>query len=90
MPGLAERGEIGMIAAHAGLPLNVLLRPQLPSIDELAALGVRRLSAGSDLAECGYGLTRRLAKDFLHDGRLTHAAGEAMGYGDLNALFADR
>ena len=89
VPGLAERDEIGVIAAQAGLPLNLLLRPQLPAIDELAALGVRRLSAGSDLAACGHGLTRRLATDFLRDGRLTHAA-EAMAYGDLNALFADR
>ena len=90
VPGLAEGGEIGAIAAQAGLPLNLLLRPRLPALDDLAALGVRRLSAGSDLAECGYGLTRRLATDFLRDGRMADAAGEPMGYGDLNALFADR
>jgi 2-methylisocitrate lyase-like PEP mutase family enzyme len=90
VPGLAGREEIDAIAAQAGLPLNLLLRPQLPAVDQLIALGVRRLSAGSDLAEHGYGQTRRLAEGFLRDGRLAHAASEVMGYGDLNALFAGR
>lgn len=88
VPGLREREEIRAIAAQAGLPLNLLLRPQLPPVDELEALGVRRLSAGSDLAEAGFGLTRRLAGDFLRDGRL--APEGAMGYGEINALFGDR
>ena len=90
VPGLAERSEIGAIASDAGLPLNLLLRPQLPDIDELASLGVRRLSAGSDLAEFAHGLTRQLAQGFLHSGRLARDTAEAMGYGDLNRLFADR
>ena len=37
VPGLAERDEIGMIASQAGLPLNLLLRSQLPAMDELVA-----------------------------------------------------
>lgn len=90
VPGLAERGEIGAIASDAGLPLNLLLRPQLPDIDELASLGVRRLSAGSDLAEFAHGLTRQLAEGFLRSGRLARDAAEAMEYGDLNGLFAGR
>ena len=90
VPGVADRGEIGAIAAGAGLPLNVLLRPQLPDLDDLASLGVRRLSAGSDLAEFAHGVTRQLAEGFLRSGRLARVTAEAMGYGDLNALFADR
>lgn len=90
VPGLAERDEIRAIASDAGLPLNLLLRPQLPDIDELASLGVRRLSAGSDLAEFAHGLTRQLAEGFLRNGRLARDAAEAMEYGDLNGLFAGR
>lgn len=86
VPGLAQPDEIAAIAREAGLPLNVLLRPQLPDIAELAALGVRRLSAGSDLAECCLGLTRALTQRFLSEGRLDRST--AMDYGDLNALFA--
>ncbi len=36
--------------------------PGLPPVGELAALGVRRLSAGSALAQAALGLTRRLAR----------------------------
>ncbi len=86
VPGLADRDGIATVARDAHLPLNLLLRPQLPVVDELAALGVRRLSAGSDLAECSLGLTRRLARGFLGDGRLDVAG--AMDYPEINALFA--
>lgn len=86
VPGLSQPDQIAAIARDAGLPLNVLLRPQLPDTAELAALGVRRLSAGSDLAECCFGLTRNLAQRFLSEGRLDRSI--AMDYGELNALFA--
>lgn len=85
VPGLTDADAIRAIAAGAGLPLNVMLRPQLPPLPELEALGVRRLSAGSDLAEAAYAQVRTLAGGFLHDGR----AGDAprMDYGAINALF---
>ncbi|MBF6024755.1 isocitrate lyase/PEP mutase family protein [Lysobacter niastensis] len=90
VPGLADRDEIAAVTAQAGLPLNLLLRPQLPDIDALASLGVRRLSAGSDLAEFGYGQTRHLAETFLRSGRLDAGATTAMDYGALNKLFESR
>jgi 2-methylisocitrate lyase-like PEP mutase family enzyme len=88
VPGLAEAAEIRAIAAHAGLPLNVLLRPTLPPLAELEALGVRRLSAGSDLAEAMFAHAANLARGFLRDGRAV--AAPRTDYGALNALLVQR
>jgi len=88
VPGLTEAGAIGEIASGAGLPLNVMLRPGLPALEELDVLGVRRLSAGSDIAEAVFAHVGALAGAFLRDG---HAApGDRMQYGAINALFAER
>ncbi|MBU8977999.1 MULTISPECIES: isocitrate lyase/phosphoenolpyruvate mutase family protein [unclassified Lysobacter] len=88
VPGLTEAGDIADIARGAGLPLNVMLRPQLPALPELETLGVRRLSAGSHLAEAVFAQVGKLAGAFLQDGRAAPA--ECMDYGDINALFAAR
>lgn len=88
VPGVTGNDEIRTIAEGAGLPLNVLLRPGLAPLDELDTLGVRRLSAGSDLAQALFGQLRELTTAFLHDGHA--AAGPRMTYDDVNALFATR
>jgi 2-methylisocitrate lyase-like PEP mutase family enzyme len=44
---LADRAAVGEFVAGAGGPVNVLALPQAPSLDELAELGVARISYGS-------------------------------------------
>ncbi|MFC3551822.1 isocitrate lyase/phosphoenolpyruvate mutase family protein [Lysobacter cavernae] len=89
VPGISDGAEIAAVASQARLPLNVMLRPNLPGPDELKSLGVRRLSAGSGLAESGLAYTQRLATAFLRDGRAP-ADESPIGYSAINALFADR
>lgn len=88
VPGLTEAAAIREIAGTAGLPLNVMLRPSLPPLAELEALGVRRLSAGSDLAEATFAHIAELVASFLDHG--TTAASPRMNYGAINALFGQR
>ena len=45
--GLAVVGVVGAAHEQVGGPVNILLRPGTPSADELAALGVARISVGS-------------------------------------------
>jgi len=49
---------------------------------------VRRLSAGSDIAESVYRRVAVLARDFLRDGLSAPLSADAMPYPELNALFA--
>ncbi|HYU14880.1 MAG TPA: hypothetical protein VEL05_02360, partial [Candidatus Acidoferrum sp.] len=54
---------------------------------ELRALGVRRISAGSSIAQAAYGLARRAAAEFLRDGRYETMFEAGADYGELNRLF---
>ena len=64
-PGLLDPGDISRVVAEAGLPVNVLLRPKGPSVAELAALGVRRISTGGALAHAAYRAALEMARGLL-------------------------
>lgn len=89
VPGIVDSEQIRAIAAGAGLPLNVLVRPNLPPVAELQRLGVRRLSAGSLTTSSVYARLATLTRGFLADGAFAPLTEDAMGYSDINALFAD-
>ena len=46
VPGISELGEIEQLAGELDAPVNVLAAPGLPSLTELAAAGVARVSVG--------------------------------------------
>lgn len=54
-PGLTDLDRIARVVEAVGVPVNVLALPGGPSVPELAALGVRRVSTGSLLASAAYG-----------------------------------
>ncbi|MBF5042359.1 isocitrate lyase/phosphoenolpyruvate mutase family protein [Aggregicoccus sp. 17bor-14] len=86
VPGVTAPDEMRAIASGQPLPLNVLARAGLPEAPALQALGVRRLSAGSSLAESLYGRLGALASGFLRTGASAPLVEEAMSYGALQAL----
>jgi 2-methylisocitrate lyase-like PEP mutase family enzyme len=91
VPKLLAAGDITAVVAGSPLPVNVMAVPGLPSAAQLQALGVRRLSAGSALAEATWGAMLALTQGFLQTGHVPAAAGlafEALPYGRLNAVMA--
>jgi 2-methylisocitrate lyase-like PEP mutase family enzyme len=88
-PRLTDRDAIrAVVAAVDPLPLNLMAVPQLASAQELRALGVRRLSAGSAIAQAVHGTTRRLAESFLADGRSDDLFSQQdADWTGMNALF---
>jgi 2-methylisocitrate lyase-like PEP mutase family enzyme len=87
-PGLVDPADIRQIAAAAGFPLNVMASPALPPASELARLGVRRLSAGSGIAQAMWDRVASLAAAFLREGRSELLLKQAMAYGKINELVA--
>lgn len=89
VPGLANTDAMAAIAAAIKpMPLNIMAVPNLPPIDMLQKHGVRRLSAGSAIAQAALGCTRHLAADFLA-GTMSEMFGAAAQYGAVNQLFAN-
>ena len=87
MPGVTDPETIRVLVGW-GLPLNLLARPGLADAAGLEALGVRRLSAGSNIAAAAYQTADTLTRGFLADGRSEAQIAAAMDYGALNALMA--
>ncbi len=89
VPGLIDPDLIGELVAAVAAPINILAGPASPTVTELRALGVRRISCGS--APFGYamGMFRRAALEVRDHGTFTFAA-ERISHADLNALFERR
>ena len=88
VPGLIVREGIAAVVEGAGLPVNLLAWPGLAGADELGALGVKRISAGSGIAQRVWAEAERLARDFLSDGRSEPLSEGALDYGKLQQLFS--
>jgi 2-methylisocitrate lyase-like PEP mutase family enzyme len=56
------------------------------SLDELSALGVKRISVGSALARAAYGAFLRAAHE-MHEHGTFNFANEAVPYRDITAMF---
>lgn len=54
-PGLVDPNHIRRVVEDTGVAVNVILLPGGPTVPELAALGVRRVSLGGRLANAAYG-----------------------------------
>lgn len=66
-PLLTTAAQIEPVVA-LGAPVNVLLLPGGPSVQELAAMGVRRISVGSALANIAQGALAATAQHLLEHG----------------------
>ncbi len=89
VPKVVADDAIREIASSCGMPLNVLAWHGLSPSRELEKLGVRRVSAGSSIAQAAWGRARDAARTFLADGYTPALFENAMVYGDINPLFAE-
>jgi 2-methylisocitrate lyase-like PEP mutase family enzyme len=55
IPGVEDRDDLDTYVRRIDAPINALFAPAGPTVDELAALGVRRISTGSLLFRAGIG-----------------------------------
>lgn len=78
VPGAADADLIRRLAAEIPAPLNILAWPGAPDAKGLAALGVRRLSAGSGTFRAAFAALAKAAQAFLATGDTAalNAAGE--------------
>ena len=87
VPALVDPAAIRRVVEATPLPVNLLAWKGLPPAAELAALGVRRLSAGSGICQSLWGRAAGLAKAFLAEGASGPLAEGAMTHPEINALF---
>ena len=89
VPGVADADTIQRLAEAVGAPLNVIGGPGVPSVAELRALGVARVSVGPGLARAVMAQIRRAATEVLTAGTY-ETLREQIPSPEANALFAGR
>lgn len=67
-PGLDSPDELRELIAAVERPVNVLVKPTTPSVEELAAVGVKRISVGGAFAFIAYGAAAAAAREWLEQG----------------------
>jgi 2-methylisocitrate lyase-like PEP mutase family enzyme len=67
-PGPVAPDAVRRIVAAVDRPVNVLARPGVPTIAELAAIGVARISVGGALAFAAYGAAMKAARELIEHG----------------------
>ena len=87
-PGLTSKEEIATLVRSVDRPVNVVMGLQgvQLSLDELSALGVKRVSVGSSLSRAALGAFLRAAKEMRDHGTFTFAA-DAVSFRDISAMF---
>ena len=84
-PGLRDAQTIGRLVTDLNCPVNILAVPGSPSVAELAALGVKRISLGSGPMRASLGLLRRLAEEVKTQGTYLAMNG-APSHAEMNEL----
>ena len=87
-PGLTSKEEIAAVVSSVDLPVNVLagLKGMSLSLEELSAMGVKRVSVGSALSRAALGAFLRAAKEMREHGTFTFVE-DAVSFPELSAMF---
>jgi 2-methylisocitrate lyase-like PEP mutase family enzyme len=88
-PALDRPDDIRELVASVDLPVNVLARPGVPSVPELTALGVKRVSVGGGFAFAALGAATRAASELLTDGTYGFMELSVAGVKAARVAFAD-
>ena len=87
VPFVQDRDTIERLVREIAAPVNILGGPNAPTLKELEALGVRRVTFGSAPMRATLGLVRRMAREWKERG--TYGTLEAYGipFAELQQLF---
>jgi len=87
VPFVSDRDTIERLVREIRAPVNILGTPNAPTLKEMAALGVRRVTFGSAPMRATLGLVRRMAREWKEKG--TYGTLDAYGipFAELQTLF---
>ncbi|MGH9380150.1 MAG: isocitrate lyase/PEP mutase family protein [Thermoanaerobaculia bacterium] len=86
VPGLLDLAALESLVTTLPLPVNAMAGPGGPSVPELHAAGVQRISVGPMIAQVAYAAAQRAARELFSAGTYG-ACEEAIDFAELNGLF---
>ncbi|GAA3010668.1 isocitrate lyase/PEP mutase family protein [Actinokineospora diospyrosa] len=84
VPGLVDLEVLAELVAASPLPINVMVWPGAPTVAELEAVGVRRVSVGTAIAQSAYAVAAAATTELLGKGTYDALVG-GLDYGALNS-----
>lgn len=87
-PGVTDRDLIAKLVAAIHGPLNILISPGCPNLQELQAMGVARASTGSSAMRATLGLLRRIGRELMETGEYSSLFEGAIPYAEVNQILA--
>ncbi|HEU5321538.1 MAG TPA: isocitrate lyase/phosphoenolpyruvate mutase family protein, partial [Methylomirabilota bacterium] len=90
-PGLTRAEDIRLVCSSVSRPVNVVMgiKGVRLSVDELAALGVRRISLGASLCRAAIAGLLKAAREIREQGTFGYAD-DAVQYAEIKPLLAGR
>jgi 2-methylisocitrate lyase-like PEP mutase family enzyme len=86
-PGIRTRAEIGAVVESVSpKPVNVLVGADFTTVEDLAALGVRRISVGGALARVAWTGFMHAAQEIVEHGTFARL-GQAFPFAEVNGWF---
>lgn len=73
-PGLAELDDIARVVASVDRPVNVVVHAAAPTVAELAAVGVARISVGAAFFHVAMGALVRAGRELLEEGTYRYSS----------------
>lgn len=86
-PGLTDADDIRRLVSEVDRPVNVIALPNVPTIAELAEIGVARVSVGGTFAWVAIGAVVEAARELLESGTYGFYAAAAPGRSEARAAF---
>ena len=88
-PGVKDRDEVAALLREIDGPMNFVVGKGTSdyTVDELAEIGIRRVSIGGSLLRATFALAERAAAEMKDQGRFSWAA-DQLGPADFDRLFA--
>ena len=88
-PGVVDAGELATLVREVPGPVNVLALPEAPSVAELAALGVARISVGGAFAFAALDALVSAGRELLEQGSYGFWANAAAGRRQAGIAFGE-
>jgi 2-methylisocitrate lyase-like PEP mutase family enzyme len=86
VPGVADRDTISELVRGIGGPINILATKAAPSVPDLEALGVARVSVGSGPMRAALAVARNVARELKSSGTYESFTRDAIAYDDVQEL----
>lgn len=86
-PGLSDLEAIATVCRSVSRPVNVVmgLKGAAYAVDELASVGVRRISVGGSFARAAFGAFIRAAREVMEEGTFSYS-GDAVGHAEITGF----